>query len=224
MTIEDPVEYVFPSINQIQINEQAGITFAGGLQGDPAPGPRRDPRRRDARRRDRADRRPVGAHRPLRALVAARDRRRRRAPPLPRHGHRVVPRRVVGARRRRPAARPPDLQLLQRCRTSRRSRSSRSTSVAGGAAKGTFLHGEGCNFCFQHRLRGARSASTSCCASREEMKQLLMRRATHDEIRQLASQQGMRTLRDGGIAARRPRRARPSPKSSGTSTRSEAAP
>jgi type IV pilus assembly protein PilB len=32
MTIEDPVEYVFPSINQIQTNEQAGITFATGLK------------------------------------------------------------------------------------------------------------------------------------------------------------------------------------------------
>jgi type IV pilus assembly protein PilB len=31
-TIEDPVEYVFPTINQIQINEQAGVTFAGGLR------------------------------------------------------------------------------------------------------------------------------------------------------------------------------------------------
>ena len=31
-TIEDPVEYVFSSINQIQINEQAGITFAVGLR------------------------------------------------------------------------------------------------------------------------------------------------------------------------------------------------
>jgi type IV pilus assembly protein PilB len=31
-TIEDPVEYVFPSINQIQINESAGITFAVGLR------------------------------------------------------------------------------------------------------------------------------------------------------------------------------------------------
>jgi type IV pilus assembly protein PilB len=31
-TIEDPVEYVFPSINQIQINEQADITFATGLK------------------------------------------------------------------------------------------------------------------------------------------------------------------------------------------------
>jgi type IV pilus assembly protein PilB len=32
MTIEDPVEYTFPSINQIQINAQAGVTFAGGLR------------------------------------------------------------------------------------------------------------------------------------------------------------------------------------------------
>jgi type IV pilus assembly protein PilB len=32
MTIEDPVEYVFPTINQIQTNEQAGVTFATGLK------------------------------------------------------------------------------------------------------------------------------------------------------------------------------------------------
>ncbi len=31
-TIEDPVEYVFPSITQIQINEAAGVTFASGLR------------------------------------------------------------------------------------------------------------------------------------------------------------------------------------------------
>jgi type IV pilus assembly protein PilB len=31
-TIEDPVEYVFPSLTQIQINEQSGLTFANGLR------------------------------------------------------------------------------------------------------------------------------------------------------------------------------------------------
>ena len=31
-TIEDPVEYVFPSINQIQISEKAGLSFATGLK------------------------------------------------------------------------------------------------------------------------------------------------------------------------------------------------
>ena len=32
MTIEDPVEYIFPRVNQIQISEQAGLTFATGLK------------------------------------------------------------------------------------------------------------------------------------------------------------------------------------------------
>jgi type IV pilus assembly protein PilB len=32
MTIEDPVEYVFPTINQIQISPLAGVTFANGLR------------------------------------------------------------------------------------------------------------------------------------------------------------------------------------------------
>jgi len=31
-TIEDPVEYVLPSINQIQLNESAGVGFAAGLR------------------------------------------------------------------------------------------------------------------------------------------------------------------------------------------------
>jgi type IV pilus assembly protein PilB len=32
MTIEDPVEYVFPGVNQIEINNQAEVTFATGLK------------------------------------------------------------------------------------------------------------------------------------------------------------------------------------------------
>src|SRR4029077_18877239 len=31
VTVEDPVEYVFPTINQIQINEASGLSFATGL-------------------------------------------------------------------------------------------------------------------------------------------------------------------------------------------------
>lgn len=31
-TVEDPVEYVFPGVNQIQTNERAGITFTTGLK------------------------------------------------------------------------------------------------------------------------------------------------------------------------------------------------
>ena len=32
MTIEDPIEYVFPTINQIQVDEPAGLTYASGLR------------------------------------------------------------------------------------------------------------------------------------------------------------------------------------------------
>lgn len=32
ITIEDPVEYRFPNINQMQVNPAAGVTFAGGLR------------------------------------------------------------------------------------------------------------------------------------------------------------------------------------------------
>jgi len=32
MTLEDPVEYQIPGINQVQINPQAGLTFASGLR------------------------------------------------------------------------------------------------------------------------------------------------------------------------------------------------
>jgi len=32
ITIEDPIEYGFPNINQMQVNPQAGITFASGLR------------------------------------------------------------------------------------------------------------------------------------------------------------------------------------------------
>ena len=45
VTIEDPVEYVFPTINQIQINEASGTHVRERAARHPAPGPRRDPRR-----------------------------------------------------------------------------------------------------------------------------------------------------------------------------------
>ena len=45
MTIEDPVEYVFPSINQIQTNEPGRRELRHRAEVDPAPGPRRHPGR-----------------------------------------------------------------------------------------------------------------------------------------------------------------------------------
>ena len=153
MTIEDPVEYVFPTINQIQINEQAGVTFADRAAVDPAPGPRRDPRRRDPRRRDRAHRGAGRAHRPLRAS-------RRCTPPTRRRAlHRFLDMGiepfliassmlgVVGQRLVRRIC-----PHVHERRTSRRPRSSRSTSAAAAPTRRRSCRGEGCKFCGEHRL------------------------------------------------------------------------
>ena len=40
ITVEDPVEYRLPGINQVQVNVKAGLTFAVGPALDPAVGPR----------------------------------------------------------------------------------------------------------------------------------------------------------------------------------------
>ena len=54
ITVEDPVEYRLQGVNQVQINQKAGLTFATALL-DPSLRPRRGDGRRDPRRRDRQD-------------------------------------------------------------------------------------------------------------------------------------------------------------------------
>ena len=40
ITVEDPVEYRLPGINQVQVNDKAGLTFASRAALDPAVRPR----------------------------------------------------------------------------------------------------------------------------------------------------------------------------------------
>ena len=128
---------------------------------DLAPGPRRHPRRRDPGRRDRSDRRAVGADRSPRALVPARHGRGVRAPPIPRHGDRVVPDRLLGARDRRPAPRPSHLPVVQGRRTPSTTRRGRSTRRAAGPRRPTSSAGTAATSAAAPGTRIA-SASTSC--------------------------------------------------------------
>ncbi len=114
VTIEDPVEYEFAGINQMQVSEAGGFSFAEGLARHAPTGPRRDPRRRDPRRGDGSHRHPGRADRSLRAVVAARGRRGVGDPPFHGHGHRAVPHRLRHQRCGRPAARASDMQRLRR--------------------------------------------------------------------------------------------------------------
>jgi type IV pilus assembly protein PilB len=68
----------------------------------------------------------------------------------------------------------------------------------GGPAKEEFWRGEGCNFCFRTGFED-RVGVYELLTVTEPMRQLIARKARHDEIQELAIAEGMRTLRDGGI-------------------------
>jgi len=197
-TIEDPVEYVLPSINQIQINEQAGITFAGGLKSIL----RQDPdiilvgEIRDAETARIAVQSALTGHFVLSSLHAT---------DATSALHRfidmgiepfLIASSVIGlvaqrlVRRICSACREPyepssdDLLLYERW---------------GGAAKAQFWHGAGCNFC-AHTGYSDRIGVYELLHVTEEIRELVIKQASQDELTSLAKYQGMRTLRDEGLA------------------------
>ena len=97
MTAEDPVEFNLPGINQVQVRENIGLTFAQRPAVVPAPGPEHHSRRRNPRRRDGVDRRQGGAHRPPGAVDAAHQRRAEQHQPARQHGRRAVSRRQLAS-------------------------------------------------------------------------------------------------------------------------------
>ena len=197
MTVEDPVEYVLPSINQIQIQDQAGITFAGGLKAIL----RQDPdvilvgEMRDVETARIGIQSALTGHFVLTSLHAT-----DAAGAVERFldlgiepflvASSVVG--VVGQRLVRRVCRScavpfqPSVEELE------------FYEQAGGPPGVTFYQGEGCNFCFRTGYED-RIGVYELLRITVEMKQLLMRKANHDEIQALAIEQGMRSLRDGGI-------------------------
>jgi len=145
MTIEDPVEYVFPSINQIQTNEQAGLTFATGLRSIL----RQDP-----------DVILVGEIRDVettrvavQSALTGHSWSRRFTPPTRCRPstdswtwYRVVSHRLIGTGRRRPETPAKDLPS---CKAPYQPSDEELVfyEESGGPAKDDFFQGTGCNFC-----------------------------------------------------------------------------
>ena len=194
MTIEDPVEYILPSINQIQIREQAGITFAGGLKAIL----RQDPdvilvgEIRDVETARIAVQSALTGHFVMSSLHAT-----DAAAAL----HRfldmgiepfLVSSSVVGVVGQR---------LLRRiCRTCKVPYEPRPDELAfyrdsGGAWKEQFWHGEGCNLCsntgYQERI-----GAYELLVVTDEIKNLIVKDGTHEELRAMAVSQGMHPLRE----------------------------
>ena len=111
-TVEDPVEYKFKGMNQVQVKTQVGLTFAGALRLSAARS-RRHHGGRGARPGDGPDLSAGGAHGPLRALHHPYQRFTVGRQPLAGHGHRAL---LVGfdvAGAGSPAAYPPAVQGVQ---------------------------------------------------------------------------------------------------------------
>lgn len=197
MTIEDPVEYILPSINQIQINETAGVTFSEGLRSIL----RQDPdvilvgEMRDAETARIAVQSALTGHLVLSSLHAT---------DTAAAVHRfldmgieaflvassvlaIVGQRLV--RRTCPSCKVPYTPTDEEFAF---------YVEAGGADKDTFFVGEGCNFCagtgYQDRI-----GVYELLRITPEIKRLIVGWATVEEIRRMAISQGMRTLLQEGL-------------------------
>lgn len=196
-TIEDPVEYVFPEINQIQINDQAGITFASGLRSIL----RQDPDAilvgeiRDVETARIAVQSALTGHFVMSSIHATDT-----TSALHRFldmgiepyliassllgvvGQRLV-RRICPSCRTQYEPTPEELAFYQR---------------AGGAPVEQFWHGEGCNFCGQTGYF-ERVGVYEVMQITDEIKALIVENAPQAEIRKLSIAQGMRTLTDEAV-------------------------
>ncbi|HEY6427071.1 MAG TPA: GspE/PulE family protein [Acidimicrobiales bacterium] len=198
MTIEDPVEYVFPSINQIQTNEQAGITFATGLRSIL----RQDPDTilvgeiRDVDTARIAVQSALTGHFVLSSLHATDS-----VSAL----HRfldmgiesfLVASSVIGIVGQRLVRR-----ICPSCRVAYELTDEERVfyEESGGPEKTEFVRGAGCNFCsgtgYQERI-----GVFEILRITPEIKRLVVGWATQDELRRLAQRQGMRTLREEAVS------------------------
>jgi type IV pilus assembly protein PilB len=197
MTIEDPVEYVFPDVNQTQINEQSGVTFASGLKAIL----RQDPdviligEVRDVETARIAVQSALTGHFVLSSLHAT-----DAASALQRfldmgiEPYLIAPSvlAVVGQRLVR--------RICTECRVPFEPNQSEMELYAqlGGPPKQQFVQGEGCNFCsgsgYQDRI-----GVYEVLRNTDAMRHLIVEKAPHSEIRSLAISEGMKPLRDEAI-------------------------
>ena len=197
MTVEDPVEYVFPEVNQIQTNEQAGLTFATGLRSIL----RQDPdvilvgEIRDVETARIAVQSALTGHLVLSSLHATDS-----VSAL----HRfldmgiesfLVASAVIGIVGQRLVRR-----ICPSCRETYTLNSEERSfyEESGGPEKTEFIRGEGCNLCSGTGYQG-RLGVYELLQVTPEIKRLVVGWATQDELRRQAEQQGMRSLRQEAI-------------------------
>ncbi|MHB8379055.1 MAG: GspE/PulE family protein [Acidimicrobiales bacterium] len=197
MTIEDPVEYIFPSINQIQTNEQAGLTFATGLRSIL----RQDPdvilvgEIRDVETTRVAVQSALTGHFVVSSLHATDS-----VSAL----HRFLDMGIESFLIASSVLAVVGQRLLRRicpsCKTTYTPSDDEMIfyGEGGGTAKDTFYIGMGCNFCSNTGYKD-RIGVYELLIMTPELRRLIVGWATQEELRNMAVKQGMSTLRQEAI-------------------------
>ena len=197
-TIEDPVEYVFPTITQIQINEAAGVTFAGGLRSIL----RQDPdvilvgEIRDVETGRIAIQSALTGHLVMSSLHAT-----DAVSALYRFLDMGIEAFLVASSVRAVIGQRLVRRTCDYCRAPYEPTPEELAfyAEAGGGRKVAFTAGAGCNFCADTGYSD-RIGVYELMQVTEEMRQLIIEpHPSHDEMRALAIKQGMRSLRDQAV-------------------------
>jgi type IV pilus assembly protein PilB len=195
MTIEDPVEYTFDSINQIQINEQAGITFANGLRSIL----RLDPdvilvgEIRDVETARIAVQSALTGHFVLSSMHAI---------DAPAALHRLLDMGIESFLIASSVTAVLAQRLVRRscehCRTPYQPTAQEMAllqAIGGHPPSTGFVRGHGCNFCAQTGFL-ERTGVYEMMPVTDGIREMILNRASHEEIRKVAQAEGMRTLQE----------------------------
>ena len=197
MTIEDPVEYVFPTINQIQTNEQAGLSFATGLKSIL----RQDPdvilvgEIRDVETTRVAVQSALTGHFVISSMHATDS-----VSAL----HRLLDMGIESFLVASSVLAVVGQRLLRRICPSCKTTYTLSDDErefyeeSGGPQKEVFYYGSGCNFCSDTGYK-ERIGVYELLVMTPEIKRLIVGWATQEELHNMAMKQGMRTLRQDAI-------------------------
>jgi len=197
VTIEDPVEYSFESINQIQVNVRAGITFAAGLRSimrhDPnviMVGEIRDPETAEIAVQSALTGHLVLASIHANDTVGALSRLiDLQVPPF------LISSSLVGVVAQRMVRR-----ICSRCRHTTEASLEAATAYEEemGEKRATFTYGKGCNTCAHTGYRG-RIAIFEVMRLSDEVRRMLLSGMDTSLMRQQAIEEGMVSMRRDGM-------------------------
>ena len=196
-TIEDPVEYVIPRINQIQVNNQAGITFADGLKSIM----RQDPdvilvgEIRDVETARIAVQSALTGHFVLSSIHATDG-----ATALQRFRDMGIEPFLITSALLAVEAQRLVRRICSHCREpySPSPTEQKFFEKAAGRTKDEWWHGAGCNLCM-HSGYSERVGVYELLVVSEAIQELVLKDGGHDEIQALAREEGMRSLKDEAL-------------------------